>query len=486
MKYLELIDEYKDQMINTLSELVSIRSVVSGSVQDKKAGFLPFGEGVQKAFDYLLERGAKDGFDTVNVDNYGGHIEFGGYTLDEDGEIIGTSDEIMGIVGHLDVVPEGTGWSTDPYSGAVIDNRVYGRGTADDKGPVIAAYYAMKALKDSGFVPAKKVRLVIGLDEETNWHGMDYYLKKEKAPNFGFTPDADFPAIHGEKGIVIFHLAKKMGKSIEKGLELRSFKGGSAANMVADSARVVLRDDKTGNYDHIKELVAEYRNQTKHKINVKGVGKSLEITTSGVSAHGATPEKGINAISVMMEFLGKLSFANDDFNDFIDFYNKHVGFELDGTSLGCGLQDEPSGKLVLNTGIIDMDQKAAKLTINVRYPVTCTEDQVYDGIMPIVNKYNLGVIKEKQQAPIYMPEDDPLIVTLMNIYKKHTGDVTSKPLVIGGGTYARACPGIIAFGCIFPGEKELAHQKDEYIDIDSLTLSAKIFADAIYELTKEA
>ena len=179
--YLKLIDEYTDEMIAVLQELVRIRSVEAEPVETLEKGLLPFGAGVQEAFEYMLARGEADGFETENVDNYGGHIEFGGYELDEDGE------------------PEGdlSGWKFDPYEGVIEDGKIYGRGTDDDKGATLAAYFAMKALKDSGFVPAKKVRLILGLDEETNWDGMRYYLSKVKAPDFGFTPDADFPAING-------------------------------------------------------------------------------------------------------------------------------------------------------------------------------------------------------------------------------------------------------------------------------------------------
>lgn len=485
MEYLKVIDQYKDEMVASLQELIQIKSV-----QDKPELNAPFGKGVADVFNYMLNKAEADGFDTENVDNYGGHIEFGGYILDEEGNIEGTSEEVMGILAHLDVVPEGTGWKHDPYSGTIEDNKVYGRGAMDDKGPLLAAYYAMKALKDSGFVPEKKVRLILGLDEETGWKGMVHYLSKVKAPDFGFTPDANFPAIHGEKGILVFQLAKKIGKTNAKGLELRSLKGGEAANMVADSARAVVRAEKMEAYDVVKDIVAAYRDEhckeggKAHgaKINCKGVGKSLEILVTGVSAHGATPEMGVNAITVMMDVLSRLDLVNDDLGEFIDFYNKHIGFELDGVSMGCGLEDEPSGKLVLNVGTIELEKEAMIMSINIRYPVTNKEEDVYDAIMPVVNKYNMGIIKMKGRGPIYMPKDSELITTLMDAYKNHTGDVESQPMVIGGGTYARAADNIVAFGCVFPNEEELAHQKNEFIDIDNMVLSAKIFAEAIYKL----
>lgn len=262
--------------------------------------------------------------------------------------------------------------------------------------------------------------------------------------------------------------------------------------MVADYARVVIRSDKMQDYDKVKQLAAAYREEkctaTGHpacgsKINCKGVGKSLEITTQGVSAHGASPEQGVNAISVMMDFLGGLDIINDDISEFISFYNNHIGFELDGVSMGCGLSDEPSGNLIFNVGEVAMEGEALMLTINIRYPVTCDDEDVYNAMMPVINKYNLGIIKIKLQEPIYIPSDDPLIKTLMEVYSHHTGDTESEPVVIGGGTYARAAKNIVAFGCVFPGDPDLAHQKNECISIESLVLNAKIFADAIYRLT---
>ena len=479
LKYLELIENSKENMIKMLQELIAFRSVNDDEVND-----MPFGKGVHDVFMYMLGRAKADGFDTENIENYGGHIEFGGYILDEEGEIIGTSEEVLGILGHLDVVSEGNDWDFPPFGGEVSDGKVYGRGAIDNKGPIVASYFAMLALKQAGFVPEKKVRLILGLDEETQWVGMQKYLQKVKPPTIGFAPDAEFPVIHGEKGIFVFELARKLNKDITKGLEIRSFKGGSAANMVADFARVVVRDEKPENYEKIKNEAAQYRNETQYKVNVKGVGKSLEITAKGISSHGARPESGLNAISIMMEFLGRLHFANEDVNDFIAFYNEHIGFELDGKSLGCSLTDEVSGGVVLNTGLIEMDGEAGILTINIRYPVTMTEDDVYNAMMPIINKYNFGIVKGKNHKPIYFPKDAGMIKTLMDIYRKHTGDSESEPIVIGGGTYARAADNLVAFGALFPGQEDVAHKKNEYIEIDKMVLMAKIYAEAIYELSK--
>ncbi len=475
-KYLDLIDNYREEMIKTLQELIAIKSMAGEPLEDK-----PFGPGVHEALEYMLNKAKADGFDTENIDNYGGHIDFGGYLYDEEGDMVGTGDEIMGILCHLDVVPEGKDWDYDPFGGELVDDKIYGRGAIDDKGPTVAAYYAMKALKDAGIVPEKKVRLILGLDEETGWKGMHYYLKRVKHPDFGFSPDGDFPAIHGEMGLLIFDLAKKLGKTPAnaKGVSLRSMTGGNAPNMVADFARAVIKADS---YDDVKEKAAEFRKKTGYQLNTKGIGKNLEITAQGISAHGARPGKGLNAISILMKFFDEISLDNEDVRDFIDFYNDYIGFDLCGSGIGCGFEDEPSGKLIFNVGLLNIDDESASITVNVRYPVTGDEEAVYNGILPVVNKYNLGIVKKEHKGPIFIPADDPMICTLMDVYKRHTGDMDCKPLVIGGGTYARAVKNTVAFGADFPGQPELAHQKNEHITVANLIKCAKIYADAIFEL----
>ena len=463
------IETNKAEMISSLSKLISIPSVAT----DEK-GARPFGEPVQNAYEQMLAMARADGFEVFDADRFGGHIDFPG-----------SGDGIVGIVGHLDVVPEGEGWNFAPYGGEVIDGYVCGRGTVDDKGPVIASYYAMKALKECGYEPTKTIRLILGLDEETNWEGMQYYLSRvEDLPDCGFTPDGDFPVIHAEMGILVFDIVKKLPSARGKGLELSSIKGGTAANSVADHARAVINDTTGTGYGFVKEMIANARKEKGWKINGKGVGKSFEISVAGVSAHGAHPERGVNAISILMDFLGDLNFLNDGVADFIDFYNRCIGYDLHGKNLGCYMEDELSGGLVLNVGMIEVDRQTAKITVNVRYPVTCEGEDVYEKMLPVMTRYNMGIVKGKHQWPLHVAKDSHLISVLMEIYRKHTGDTESQPLVIGGGTYARAMDNIVAFGARFPNQEELGHQKNERISVDELMKLAKIYAEAAYELSK--
>jgi len=474
MKYQELVEKNKNDMIIALQNVVRCSSEKGESFLSKDGQVYPFGQEIQKALEVVLDLGREMGFEVKNVDNYAGHIEFKGKT-----------DKIVGILGHLDIVPAGNDWSFEPFSGEVRDGKILGRGTTDDKGPVIACLYAMKALKDSGYEPEASIRLILGLDEETTWKSLEYYFEREARPDYGFTCDAEFPIINGEKGVITFELARKFAKTSVEGLELRSLKGGFAPNSVADNCRAVLYSPKQEFYADLKEKIAAYREATGFRINCKGVGKSLEVTTVGISAHGAKPEIGLNAISVMLEFLGTINFVNEDVNDFIAFYNKYIGFCLDGEKMGIGLEDEPSGKLTFNVGMAEFSKEAGKYVINIRYPVTFKENDIYDPLDELLTRYNIGLIKKIHKLPVYFPKDSKIITDLMDVYQKNTGDYESQPYVIGGSTYAKATPGIVAYGALFPGDPDLMHQKDECLEIARFEQMTKIYADAIYKLSSE-
>ena len=488
MEYEKYLEENQEAMIAGLQKLIRCESVEQEAVTEKDGQFYPFGRGVQDALETTLKMAEDMGFVTKNVDNYGGHIDFPGTgkpILNEKGEATGfEKPKIMAVIGHLDVVPAGGEWDFDPFGGEVKDGRIYGRGTTDDKGPVVSCLFAMKALKDAGYQPVNTIRLILGLDEETHWKGMEYYFSKEERPDYGFTPDSDFPVVNGEKGLLIFDFARKFSKSRLNGLRLCSVKGGTAPNSVPDHCRAVVKSEDPAAYQEIKKQAEDYSRQTGYHVSCKGSGKSLEITTAGVSAHGAKPEEGLNAISVMMEFLGRLNFTSEDQKDFIGFYNAHIGFSLNGSGLHADLKDEASGSLVFNVGMIDLDPEAARLTINIRYPVSAAEEEVFAPMEEILNRYDIGIVKKDHRPPIFLDLDNPMVETLLEIYRKQSGDWQTEPLVIGGGTYARCTPGIIAYGAQFPGDADLMHQKNEALEISRLVLMTKIYAEAIYKLSQ--
>lgn len=466
----EKIESFREDMVRDLADLVRCRSVLSEAEENA-----PFGRGVAEAYSRMLKMGEREGFDVFDCGGYGGHIDFGGPE----------KNGVMGILCHLDVVAEGNGWHHDPFGACVEDGVMYGRGTLDDKGPAIAAFYAMKALKECGIIPEKRVRLVLGLDEETGSIGMEHYKQKVSMPDFAIVPDSDFPLVNGEMGILIFDLVRRTGKADKGGISLKRLTGGNAPNMVPDSACAVIMSEN--GYDGVKTAAARFSEETGYSVTTKGRGKRLEILCGGKSAHGAMPQKGINAVSVLMRFLGELDFDSSGINDFIRFYNRHIGFGLSGEQIGCGkLKDDISGSLIWNTGMLFMDSESVCVTVNVRCPVSFCDEDVYAAIRPVVEPYEIGIVKKMYKAPLYYSTDSDIVRTLLDVYRDGTGDRESQPLVIGGGTYAREMENAVAFGALYPGDPDIMHEPEECIRIDRLVQTAGIYADAICRLADAA
>lgn len=465
MKFIELIEGYQDEIVKSVQEVIGIKSV-----EEKAKDDMPFGEGPFRALEYVLNLGENLGFKTKNVDNYAGHIE------------IGQGDEVVGVLVHLDVVPEGSGWTYPPYAGEIHDEKIFGRGTIDDKGPAISAMYAVKALKDSGVALNKKIRIIFGTNEESGWGGIKHYFQKEEVPTMAFTPDADFPVIYGEKGIIVFDLVKELENNDCTGIKIEELKGGNAPNMVPDSAYVVLEVEDVEGF---KNKFSEYETKIGCSIELEQIGNKIKVTANGISAHGSTPEKGENAISYLMSFLGKVIDKKCDIFEFVDIYNNRIGFKHHGEDIGCRFEDSESGKLNFNPGMIKLEKEKITLTINIRYPIESSDREVYDGIRENLENTNVELIEGKGgMKPLYVSKDNFLVETLMRVYKEETGDNESAPITIGGGTYARAMDNAVAFGPMFPGQKDVAHQKDEYIAIEHLMNITKIYAKALYELAK--
>lgn len=462
MNFNEAILKKQPEIIKSMQEILKFKSLEAPADGD-----MPFGKDVHDCLIYTLNLAKSLGFKTKNVDNYAGHAE------------IGQGDEIVGVLVHLDVVPEGSGWDYDPYGGQIVENRIYGRGTLDDKGPAIATLYAMKAILDSGVQLNKRVRIIFGTNEETGWQGIKYYLEHEDTPNLAFTPDADFPACHGEKGITVFKLKMTLDEVLDDGgIEILSIKGGNAANMVPDSAVAELKSSVS-----ITSMAQAYMADFGGDINIEEDKDIVRVISNGVSAHGSTPEAGVNAISHLLGFLNTLDIQLGDMAKFIRNYNTTIGLEYNGEHAGCHFSDEDSGKLTFNVGKIDVDKDFAKVIVNIRYPITRPLEDVESGIINTFKPLGMSYTLYEHMAPIYFPKDHELIVKLMKVYQDHTGDM-SEPITMGGGTYARAMDNAVAFGGLFPGDPELAHQKNEYITVENLIKTSQIYASAIYELSK--
>lgn len=462
--YIRKIDELKDSMIEDLCSLVRCASVRSEPVPEA-----PFGGEVARALDVMLGIGRREGMRAKDVDHMCGTLEWG----TEDAE------KLFGILCHLDVVPEGSGWTREPFEPEITEDRIYGRGTLDDKGPTIAAFYALKALKDCGYEPDRRIRMIFGLNEETGEESIAYYKEHEEIPDFSIVPDSDFPVVHGEKGIMVFDLVYSFGKMKKSGYHLLRMDGGSAANMVPDRAEAVI--DAGERAETLAAYVAQYAENTGNDIRAQVTGNLVTLTSTGTAAHGAMPWKGRNAVSQLLQMLSTLEFHSEEVNEVLEFYEEHIGFDLHGERIGINLRDDVSGKLVFNAGILHMDENEFRLTVNVRVPVTMDDEMVYEGMAAIVCGASFQIENSVFQPPIYFPKEDPRIEKLVEIYRKHSGDYETEPLVIGGGTYARQFENAVAFGAMYPGDPDTMHAKDEYVRIDRLVQTAKIYAETFYE-----
>ncbi|HDK7176152.1 TPA: dipeptidase PepV [Clostridium botulinum] len=463
MEINKIIEELKDDLIDSTAELVKIKSI-EGEAKEGK----PYGEGVANALEKALEVSEKLGFKTVNVDGYVGYAEYG------------EGDEYVGVLGHLDLVPEGDGWKYPPYAAEIHDGKMYGRGTTDDKGPIMAALYGLKAIKEAKLPLSKRVRILFGTNEETGSNEIEHYLAKEKPPVLGFTPDAEYPIIYAEKGITIFDVVKKLEIKNDKAIKLKYIKGGQASNMVPDYCEAGIECPDT---DMIIRSVEYCANRNGIELTAEEKGGLVVVKSFGLSAHGSTPEIGKNAIMQMFKFLAELPLGHCDELQFIRFFKNNVGNETDGKSFGVDLEDEPSGKLSFNVGTISMENNEIKMALNLRYPVTYKAEDLMEKFNKKIEGTGIKVEDFQDQKPLYFDDKHPLIKSLQKVYKEQTGK-EPELLAIGGGTYAKEMPNIVAFGPLFPGEPDVIHKKDEYIELENLVLNAKIYGHAIYELAK--
>ncbi|ASS75152.1 dipeptidase PepV [Tumebacillus algifaecis] len=455
------IDQNRDDIIAKTQGVLRIDSVGAESTAPDQ----PFGPGCAEALDYALQLGQELGFAVKNVDGYAGHIEWG------DG------DDYIAVLGHLDVVPVGTGWTYPPFGAEIHDGKIYARGAIDDKGPTMAALFAMKAIQASGVQLSKKVRLIMGLDEESNWRCMDRYFEKEPFPIGGFTPDADFPLIYAEKGIYCFNLTKPRHNIETASVVVRELSGGNRVNMVPDSCRIVLT--ATGDAEAVASQLRHTAEQEGVKCQVDVNGSEITLIVEGISVHSMAPQHGINAIVQAGKLLKVLDTADQAIWAFLS------EVDTDGERIGVKMTCHATGPLTSNLGLASVDEETITFTFNLRFPVDKTEDDLIALIKQKTGPIGFDVTDPgiANMKPHYVPLDSEIVQTLLKVYEEETGEKLA-PLTTGGGTYARAIPNAVAFGAQFPGQPDVAHQKDEFWEVEHLLKCTKIFAKAIYELAK--
>lgn len=463
------IENKKYEIIKKTQELIKIPSIHSESNDLSK----PFGENANKALEYILNLGKELGFKTKNLDGYCGYIEFG------------EGEELLGIIGHLDVVPEGENWTFPPFSATISDNKIIGRGAIDDKGPVISSLYAMKAVMENCKVH-KRVRLILGLNEEKDWKCIKHYKEVEEIPTFGFSPDADFPCIYAEKSILNCSINMKYEET-NSSIQIKEIDcNNNALNVVPKFCSMILAIDnsKIIMQDFI-ENIQEVINTNNFEIDIYKISEQeIKLTSHGIQAHGAHPDLGVNAISQLLIVTTKILNNYNASIELFDFFDKYIGNEYSGKSLGINFEDE-SGKLTLNVGHLNFKNSNLEIGMNLRIPIHTSVDIIKQAFFKYCELYkNLSFIDKHYNPPLYIPKDNILIKTLCRIFNEETNS-NCEPIAIGGATYARAFKNCVSFGANLPGNTDMCHQTDEFIDIDNLILSCKIYAKAILELSSE-
>ena len=454
---------HKEDLLKDLFELLSVRSILGTDITEET----PFGSGPREALDLILSFGERDGYKTKLVENKAGHIE------------VGQGDELFGILGHVDVVPVvEADWTSHPFKPEIRDGKIFARGSLDDKGPTMAAYYAVKLLDKLGVKWNKRVRVIIGSDEETGFRCVEAYFKHEEQPASGFTPDAMFPLVYAEKARATFdHKLKFVLEDGNYNYKLVKFNGGQVLNMVIASAKAEL----VGEVSDIKEKFENFLAQEKLDGEVT-VEDTIKLTLKGKAAHGSTPQYGINGATKLAELLSTLGLDNNGKN-FVNYIVEKLANDPFGEKLGIDYSDNEMGEATYNYGILDYDleKKVGIVSTDCRHPMKFDLVARLNGVK--VDNIDIEVTSTKEAH--YVPKDDELVTTLMDVYRKHTGDTKNDAFVLGGGTYARCLKKGVAFGLLFPGKEDTMHQANEYLEVEDLLLATAIYAEGIYKLCCE-
>lgn len=446
MEIKQFIEENIENMKADLAKLVSYNSVNSNDE-------LPFGSNNRKVLDEALKLMEEKGLKTNNVDYYCGFGE------------TGKGDKLIGILAHLDIVPAGDGWNSNPFEMIEKDGFLYGRGVSDDKGAAVASMYALKYLIDESYDFKKKVRLILGCNEETGSRCIAYYVSKYGQIDYGFTPDGSFPGIYAEKGMVGASIIGHTNKIID-------IEGGQASNVVMKKVDVKLANDSF-DIDKFKKYLDS--KDIEYEININD---NTQIIVYGVAAHASMPDMGINALQYCFEAL-----YHSDFNDpFIDWFHKYFSLDVHGETLGYESLKDDISNTSINLGVVKKENDDVIISLDMRFPVKAkTEDVV--KLLNVSNEY--GEIKIRNTVdPLYFDINSPMIKALKKAYEDVTNDKQTPMEAIGGGTYAKAINNCIAFGCEFIGENNHIHDANESLKIENFKKQVELYVQAIKNLNE--
>lgn len=453
------IKKYQEDIIRDIGTLVAIPSVCGPA-----APGMPYGEPSYRALECILGMARGMGFETKNVDGYAGHAEYG------------TGPEYAAVLSHVDVVPAGSGWDTDPFTPVRRGGLIYGRGTADDKGAAVVTLYCLKVLKDEGITGKRRLRAIFGAGEEIGMDDMPQYFSKEPLPEMAFTPDSEYGICNREKGILRFSVGSRKNDS---GV-VRKFRAGSVVNAVPDRAEA-----------QIVCSIAEYENLKKTADGQEGTFQvertpyGAYVTSLGKAAHAMQPQAGFNAAAHLVRLLAR-SFGAEALGGFLSFLDGGIGTETDGASMGVKQSDAQSGALTLNLGILNIQPDSQRAEIDIRYPVTSDGEAIVRTLKERVEKAGFTIGVSENTPPLYLPESSPLISLLSRSYQA----VTGRPAELystGGGTYARTVKGRgVAFGPFFQDEPDRrVHNSNENIEVERFMQHAQICLEAMYRLMTE-
>lgn len=440
-------ESYYNDAIEQLASWIKINSIHDETTIGKNK---PYGQGVYEALRFIGKLAEKDGFKVDYCDGHATEITFG-------------KGPLIGVYAHADVVPVAEGWLHPPFSAVIEKDKMFGRGTSDDKGPAMAAYYALKLLKDKAFVDGYQVRLVIGGNEEKGSGCLKYYFHelKKPYPESGFTPDGNFPLIYGEKGISNFEIYGDV-----KWKPIRSIQAGIVSNSVIDEATAVVDFDPT---------IEKRLRQTKLPYKIVHDKKTTTITLFGKAAHGSLPQLGVNAGVKLLLVLAK-QYPIESLETVAQQYSQYNGKKLNQYHTSKLLHET-----TLNVGLISYESGRFSLTANYRYPETVDFEKVAKEIASITPK-PLKFKTLMTSLPLLVEPTSPMIQTLLRAYQEETGDKKTPMMTIGGGTYAKEAKNTVAFGSKFPGKEDFIHENDEKIDLEDFQKSISVYARAIHDL----
>jgi succinyl-diaminopimelate desuccinylase len=453
------------EFIKDLSGLLVIPSLKDTSAATEQA---PFGNAVNDALLYMLDLGEKAGFRTKNHNGYYGYIEYG----PEEAE------DYIAVLCHVDVVPATGKWTSDPFTPTIVDGKIVARGAIDDKGPTMAAFYALKQLKEMEKAPTHRVRLIIGTDEESGMSCMQKYVETEPAALFGFAPDASFPIIHAEKGQISLTLKLDDTTGQTSDFTLLSFVSGERGNMVPDHCVATFQGNEM---DKWVSTIEQEANQRSIPYTLTNEGDVWALTVTGKSAHGAEPFKGENAAFSAAILLHKLPFSGSQ-STYIRFVQTVLQNNHYGEQLSIEHFDEITGPLTINAGIFKFKAlEGGEISLNIRCPVTTPYETTKQKVEKVALSYGFTINAIRERNPHYVSGDHPGVQALVHSYEEETG-LEGTLLSTGGATYARYLDCGVAFGALFPNKKSTAHQIDEYAELEDLYKAIDIYQNALSKL----